>query len=202
MLDPAHGDLDGNIWVSSGGSFDGAYCWDGSQWKHFPISRNEDGARFHKIRNDHHGRLWFLGLPKFKDTPSIRGPGVFVYENGHFSPWGKDHGVQSRRIFAFDDDDRGRLWFGTVDGIIRWDQEKWQRWQCAQGLRRARVFTLAVDHHGNCWFGHQFNGLGLGCIDSSGQVRYYMTSDGLVNDDVWEVRVDSLGGWRGCQLTW
>ena len=26
-------DPEGNIWASSGGSFDGAFCWDGKSWK-------------------------------------------------------------------------------------------------------------------------------------------------------------------------
>jgi len=186
-------DLDGNIWVSSGGSFDGAYRWDGSTWKHFRVSKNRDGERFHKIRKDRRGRLWFLGLPKDFQPPGREEPGVFVYENNQFTQWGKEHDFPDRRVYAFDEDVEGSLWFGTDRGIARWMSGAWQRWTIAQGLRRDRVFTLAIDRHKSVWFGHQLDGFGLGCIDSSGEVKYFTTSDGLVNDFVWEVRVDSDG---------
>lgn len=186
-------DRDGNIWVSSGGSFDGAYRWDGSTWKHFQISKNKDGARFHKIREDRRGRLWFLGLSKFFQLPGVEEPGVFVYENNQFAEWGKEHDFPDSRVYAFDEDAEGGVWFGTQSGISRWKNGAWQRWTGAQGLRHDRVFTLAIDRHQSVWFGHQVKGFGLGCIDSSGEVRYFTTSDGLVNDFVWEVRVDSQG---------
>jgi PAS domain S-box-containing protein len=186
-------DREGNIWVSSGGSFEGAYRWDGSTWKYFQISKNKVNERFHKIRKDHRGRLWFLGLPSFFDSPGGEEPGVFLYENNQFIEWGKEHGFPDSRVYAFDEDAGGGLWFGTQHGISRWKNGAWQRWTKAQGLCHDRVFTLAIDLHKNVWFGHENNGFGLGCIDSSGEVKYFTTSDGLVSDFVWEVRVDSLG---------
>ncbi len=185
-------DQDGNIWISSGGSFDGAYRWNGTSWKHFQISENKDGARIHKIRVDRSGRLWFLGLSKFGESPAVREPGVFIYEHHHFVDWGREHRLPNSRVYAFDEDGDGGLWFGTNAGILRWKNGTWRTWTMKEGLNNSHVFTLAVDHHKNVWFGHQY-GIGLGCMDSCGTVRYYTTSDGLVNDMVWELRVDSAG---------
>jgi PAS domain S-box-containing protein len=186
-------DRDGNIWVSSGGSFDGAYQWDGSAWKHFTISENKYGARFHKIRADRNGRLWFLGLSKFIEDPVVSEPGTFIYDGVTLSRWKYDNGFSNRKVYAFDEDRQGGLWFGSSGGISRWKNGEWRHWTKAQGLQHYRVFTLVVDRSNNVWFGHQTAGFGLGCIDSSGAVKYFTTSDGLVNDYVWEVRVDAQG---------
>ena len=133
-------DRDGNIWISSGGSFEGAYRWDGSMWKHFQISKKKDSERFHKIRQDQNGRLWFLGLPKFGNPPGGEEPGVFVYEDNQFKEWGKEHNFPDSRVYAFDEDAGGGLWFGTQNGISRWKNGTWQRWTKAQGLRKEQSF--------------------------------------------------------------
>ncbi|MBI5021962.1 MAG: PAS domain S-box protein [Ignavibacteriales bacterium] len=186
-------DMNGCIWVSSGGSFDGAYRWDGSIWKYFTISENKHGARFHKIRTDRRGRLWFLGLSKFVEDPAVSEPGTFIYDGVSSSRWNHDSVFSNRKVYAFDEDMQGGLWFGSSGGISRWRNGQWRHWAKAQGLQHSRVFTLAVDRSNNVWFGHQTLGYGLGCIDSSGAVKYFTTSDGLVNDYVWEVRVDARG---------
>jgi PAS domain S-box-containing protein len=186
-------DRDGNIWISSGGTFSGAYRWDGSTWKHFAVSKSLGGIRIHKIRRDRHGRLWFLGLPTSFQSPGSEEPAVFVLDQDRFTEWAKEHNFPASRVYAFDEDASGGLWFATHAGISRWKDGVWQRWTDAEGLRHNRVFSLAIDQQCNVWFGHQHSGFGLGCIDSSGKIRYITSSDGLINDFVWEVRVDSQG---------
>ncbi len=55
-------DNSGNIWISSGASFEGAFRWDGRKWKHFNEHQGLKCPRVHKIKKDRKGRLWFLGL--------------------------------------------------------------------------------------------------------------------------------------------
>jgi len=186
-------DQDGNIWISSGGSFGGAYRWNGSTWKHFQITADSDESRFHKIRKDRHGRLWFLGISKLTFQPGAKDPGAFVYDGKTFAHWGTEQGLLHGRVYAFAENAAGALWFGTHFGISKWNNGQWQHWTKAQGLRTGHIFTLAVDRHNNVWFGHQASGGGLGCIDSSGKVTYYTTEDGLINDFVRDVQVDSQG---------
>jgi hypothetical protein len=69
----------GDIWISSGSSFDGAYRFDGTGWRHYDISDDPEGVQFHKIRKDRQGRLWFLGLGKTTPLQGAREPGAFVY---------------------------------------------------------------------------------------------------------------------------
>lgn len=184
-------DRDGGIWVSSGGGFDGAWRWDGNRWEHVPIADGPDGARFHRIRRDRQGRLWFLGLARRYEGRNTRQPGVFLLDGNEFIPWGRVHDFPNVRVYDMAEDAAGGLWFGTQDGLFCWREGVWRRWATAEGLRHNRVFTLAADRRGRLWIGHQ-QPIGLGMIDSAGVVRYHTVADGLVNDAVWEVRVDSL----------
>ncbi len=184
-------DRDGSVWISSGGSFNGAYRWDGKRWKHFQIDNDSVETRFHKIRKDRDGNLWFLGISKLANPPEAQNPGAFMYDGKKFIRWGTEHGLLHGRVYAFAQSVDGALWFGTHLGICKWKHGEWKHWTKAQGLRTDHIFTLAVDKRNNVWFGHQVYGFGLGCIDSSGRVRYYTKSAGLINDFVWEVKADS-----------
>jgi PAS domain S-box-containing protein len=48
-----------------------------------------------------------------------------------------------------------------------------------------------VDRSNTLWFGDQQNG--LGSIDDKGTVKYYTTDDGLVDNRIWDLKVDAKG---------
>src|SRR5260370_34214542 len=96
-------DDDGKIWISSGSSFDGAYCFDGIRWRHYDVSDDPDGVQFHKIRKDREGRLWFLGLGKITPLQGAKEPGAFVYEKGVFTHWGREWGLSGSNVYSFDE---------------------------------------------------------------------------------------------------
>lgn len=74
-------DYNGNIWISSGSEFTGAYRWDGKRWQHLPILQHGLGVYIHKIECDEEGRLWFLGLSKGWDKEPTANAGVYVFED-------------------------------------------------------------------------------------------------------------------------
>ncbi len=200
-------DRDGGVWISSGSSFNGAYRWDGRTWTHFDIAGGGAGGHFHKIRLDRYGRLWFLGIGKVSPIVQKKDPGAYVYAGGTFHRWGKEEGLLDARVYAFADGSDGSLWFGTSGALSRWkprvfdpmhpvlpraSEGTWTHWTTDQGLRVNRVFALAVDREDRAWFGdHSITGFGLGFIDRNDSVRYYTSDDGLVNDNIWDVRIGS-----------
>ena len=193
-------DDEGNIWISSGHAFDGAYRWDGRQWRHYGLRDGLDAGSIHKIRKDSNGRLWFLGLYRkdFDDRNVEQEPGPYIFEKGVFSPWGYNQGLPSARYYAFEEGADGSFWFGTSDGMIRWTpdpqgREKGSitRWTTKNGaLSNSRVFTLALDRNRTLWFGDRWSGLGYVKNDT---VRYLTTSEGLVSNDVWSITIDASG---------
>lgn len=186
-------DREGNIWISSGGSFNGAYRWDYRKWQFYSVTKDTSGGRFHKIRKDRKGRLWFLGLSKSPHLKDAIDPGAYVYESGVFTKWGTSEGLLHDRVYSFAEDSCGSLWFGTRFGISKWHNHQWTHWTVNDGLQSGVIFTLTIDSSNNVWFGHGGNGAGLGVIDTSRTIKYFTSADGLINDYVYDLRVDVFG---------
>jgi len=184
-------DEEGGIWVSSGAAFEGAYRWDGTRWRHFGVADGLEALRVHKIRKDRRGRLWFLGMsPMTGFDPGEDQPGAFVYDGGTFTPWGPDQGLLHGRVYDFAEAADGTLWFATLRGLSRWRDGDWTHWTMADGLRKGRIVTIALDRDDQLWFGDQVSGLGY----IRDERPHYLTStDGLINDEVQEIRLGSMG---------
>jgi PAS domain S-box-containing protein len=183
-------DAAGDVWVSSGSSFRGAFRWDGRAWRRFGRADGLADAYVHRVALDRGGRLWFLGLPEAGDAGS-RGPGVFVREGGRIRRWGPDTALPSRRVFAFAEGLDGARWFGTAAGLSRWRAGQWTHWTAAEGLRGRGVFTLVVDDSSDVWFGDRSGGLGR--VDRNDRLTYLTERDGLIDDAVWDLRFDARG---------
>ena len=180
-------DNEGVIWLASGSLIGpkGVFAWDGRDWRHPGAESLLGSAHVHRIQKDRHGRLWFLVLD---GAPTDGGAGLVVLDGGRFVDWGREHGYPNVRPYAVSEGPDGALWFGTMDGILRWKDGVWLSLKPGDGLRDARVFTLTVDEQGRVWFGHQRKGLG---VLENGKVRYLTRADGLPSEDVWELRLDS-----------
>ena len=184
-------DNEGGIWLGSGNSFKGTFRWYNNQWEHFPILNNDDGVYIHKIRKDHKGRLWFLGLSPSPFTSKEQQPGAYVFESGKFTRWSTAEGLIHGRVYSFVEGKDGAFWFATIGGISKWKNGKWKHWTSDQGLISNRIFTVVIDSSNQLWFADQFNGIGT--INAHDEIHYYSTSDGLISAKVWELCVASNG---------
>lgn len=184
-------DADGSIWISSGSGFDGAFRWDGADWKHFGVEHGLGARKIHRIQKDRQGRLWFLGIGD-GFTRADQEPGAYMYSDGRFTHWGPNEGLPNGRVYAFDQGPDGAFWFGTADGLCRWKDGVWKIWRnSSDGILDPRIFTLTVDRNNWVWFGHQVGG--LEALDEHFGHHYYSAEDGLIGDDVWEVQSDKKG---------
>lgn len=183
-------DSSGNVWVSSGSSITGALRWDGVRWRHFGVNDGLSAQRVHKIVKDRLGRLWFLGLGGDESNPASE-PGAFLYTGGRFIRWGVAQGLPSGRVYAFSQGGDGALWFGTLAGLSRLKDSTWTHWRHSSGLKEERIFTIATDGAHNVWFSDRENGLGY--IDDHGVPKFLTTADGLINNEVWDIKVDEGG---------
>jgi signal transduction histidine kinase/ligand-binding sensor domain-containing protein len=185
-------DREGNIWIGSGLSFEGAYRWDGRSWRHFGPADGLTARLVHKIVVTRSGQLWFLGIAPGPITKSLYAePGAFRYSEGTFHRTSTAEGLLDGRVYALVEDRNGALWFGTLTGLSRLSHGSWKYWMTRSELARFQVFTLAVDSTNQIWLGQKW--AGVGCIDSTGLVRYYTVNDGLVSDRVWDLLVDAEG---------
>lgn len=187
-------DRHGNVWISSGSQFPGAFRWDGKQWKHFSICEDSLRPYIHRIIRDRSDRLWFCGLDKLGGNVEGPQPGAYVLENGTFSRWGTEKGLLNGRVYSVAEGLDGALWFGTFEGISRWNNGRWRHWTRDNGLKSNRIFVLIVVQDGTLWFGHSGTvNAGLGFIDKEEQVRYRTTSDGLIDNVIWDLAEDQGG---------
>lgn len=186
-------DAEGGVWVSSGGTFSGAYRWYGGEWRHYGAAAGLDAPRIHRIETDARGHLWFLGLAKLFGRP---GPGAFEYDGRGFRRWGTAEGLLHGAVYAFTEAADGARYFGTMAGISRWRDGQWTHWTREDGLSAQRVFSLAVDTGGRLWFTHNLQRAYLGYIDTADRVRY--VDPDLVSGQVWEVVAAASGAvWAG-----
>ncbi len=49
----------------------------------------------------------------------------------------------------------GNLWFGTWEGVSRYDGEQFVTFTTEDGLAHNRVYCILQDGEGNLWFGTQ-----------------------------------------------
>jgi PAS domain S-box-containing protein len=182
-------DNDGNIWISSGSTFFGAFRWDGSTWKHFDVDGPGNKVFIHKIRKDRQGRLWFLGVGAYFTYG--KQPGAFMYSGGKFQQWGERQGLLFGRVYSFAESEDGGLWFGTLNELSCWKNGKWTHWACRKDIDIALIFTIAVDHENNVWFADRYSK--VGCYHPNGLFTYYTARSELPDSVVWDIQVDSAG---------
>lgn len=177
-------DDSGRIWISSGYAFDGAYRWNGKEWKYFSVRSDSGEVRIHRIRKDRQGNLWFLGMASRSQITSDSQPGAFKFDGRSFVRWGTGDGLLHGRVYAFSEGPDGSYWFGTLKGLSRWKQGTWSHWTQERGLISPRIFSVYADGNG-VWFSDQFNGLGR--VDAEGRISYLNERDGLIDNEVWDL---------------
>ncbi|MBI5021687.1 MAG: PAS domain-containing protein [Ignavibacteriales bacterium] len=214
-------DAEGSIWIGSGFSFMGAFRFDGRSWNHVTIGTPDDSVLVHKIRKDLQGNLWFLGLGK--NAQDKKQPGTLCFHEGSFSKWGVEEGLINGRVYDFVEGQDGALWFATFGGISRWipsvehstasaskDRSgisstvqrvrngTWTHWTIAKGLKENRITSIVVDKENSVWFGSNYppgpyQSIGIGRIDSLGDVQYFNSIEGTIGDNIWDINIDSTG---------
>jgi PAS domain S-box-containing protein len=63
--------------------------------------------------------------------------------------------VIDRPIYCIVEDTRGRIWFGTDAGVVRWDGQRLDRFTAQDGLIGSETNrdAMILDSHGNIWIG-------------------------------------------------
>jgi len=184
-------DLDGNVWVSSGLSFQGAWRWDGSEWKHFGEAEGLPAGRIHRIHRDGSGHLWFLSTGLAEGDRASQA-GAYRYDGASWLKWLPTPDKPYRRVYAFAEDAVGAYWFATYFGVSRWKAGHWRHWNTGSELGSiSAMFAIAVDAKGRAWAADRQTGLWR--INRDDSVSHFTVADGLSSNEVWDLETDGEG---------
>ena len=104
-----------------------------------------------------------------------------------------DNGLAGNIVQAIWEDGRGRVWFGTENGLSRYDGQAWQTYRTDDGLLDNNVWSISGD--GDAVWCATSSGLS---VFENGRWRSFSTADGLPGNDVRAVAVARDGTvWAG-----
>ncbi|MBX7221961.1 MAG: protein kinase [Blastocatellia bacterium] len=174
----------GGVWVAT---LDGV-CFLGE--KGVTCYRVADGLSSNNTNHvviDRYGRVWCATF----------GGGLCRLENGHWTVFSTANGLPNDYLTALMLDEEGNLWGGTwLNGAFRFSHEAFVNYPASSGLSAGIVSGLAEAADGTIWIS-SING-GLSSLSSTGKIRKYRTTDGLLEEVLWCLYQDSKGRiWTG-----
>lgn len=182
-------DADGNIWFGTNGH--GLGKFDGAK---FTIYTTKDGLSNEYVRSITQGLDGDIWIGTF-------GGGInrlhFESDSVIVSVFNKEQGsIQSNRVRATMRDSKGKLWFGTDEGLCSTDGENWDCITAKDGLSHKRVLVLYEDKLENLWVGTQS---GVNKMTADGFVSYSV-KEGLAHERIRGITQDEQGNmWFGTQ---
>jgi ligand-binding sensor domain-containing protein/signal transduction histidine kinase len=89
--------------------------------------------------------------------------GVSHLSNGQIANFNSTSGLIANAVTAIDEDNTGRLWFGTPDGVSSLQHGRWRSFTDRSGLPSTGVASLLSSNTGGMWIG---TNSGLSFIDN------------------------------------
>ena len=113
---------------------------------------------------------------------------------GAWHSFGTTDGLQGGLVRGIVPDRSGMLWFGTQDGLHRFDGQFFTQYTTRDGLVGNEVTALFLDDHGDLWIGTSG---GLSRFDGETYTQY-TTRDGLIDNEVLAIAATASGDlWIG-----
>ena len=107
----------------------------------------------------------------------------------------KKDGLIGDTITTIFEDSKGNLWFGTTNGVSRYDGKAFQNFTQIDGLALDTVGAILEDSRGTLWFGTgRWNVEGKGVSRYDGKTfQNFTTEDGLADNTVKDIFEDKEG---------
>ncbi len=178
-------DINNNaLWVATDG---GIYYFQEEKFKSYKMADGLSSERVSSIRVDKYGRVWC----------GTYGGGICRLEKGQFTVFNHKNGLPDDFITAHTQDYEGNIWWGTQrNGVFHFFSEKISNYTSSSGIGEGTISGLAQAKDGTLWFS-SFS-TGLVSLNPNGVTNTYGIKDGLLEEELWAVFVDSRGRiWTG-----
>lgn len=159
---------DGYLWI---GGYGGLVRYDGREFCNY--STEESGLTSSAIRalfEDRDGNLWVGTNDK----------GVFLYENGVFSPCAAPESDLLRSIRCFAQDTDGTVFVGTSTGLAKIGTDNRLLPVALDALGEKTIYNLSTDQHGALW---GTAGAGLAFAIKDGELAYLFEPGDLSDEE-------------------
>ena len=177
-------DSKGNIWI---GTEDGGVAkYNGRE---FIVYNADNGLvgnnEINEIFEDHKGNIWVR----------TRAEGISKINKNSITNFTQENGLPSNEVLSGFVDSKGRIWFGTLKGIVIFDGKEKQTITTEEGLSNNIVRDIIEDKNNNYWIATQGGGL----VKYNGkEFVSYTTEDGLSSDIIFKLLEDTDGNiWIG-----
>ena len=156
------------------------------------------------IRRSANGALQRFGIREGLPDPSVRAlwvdhdgniwagtnNGMARLQGNRFVTSLQDNPEDGDGIRCLFEDREGDLWIGANGGLSRWRNDIFMVYGKPEGLPSDASNVVFQDRAGRIWIG--FNDLGM-MLFSGAQPRRYTISDGLPDNDIFQIREDQKG---------
>jgi signal transduction histidine kinase/ligand-binding sensor domain-containing protein len=117
---------------------------------------------------------------------------TFLAEGYSMRVWQTEDGLPQNSVYSAVQTKDGYLWFGTYNGLARFDGERFQTFNSANtpGLRDRRIASLFEDGQGTLWIGHES---GVITRYREGRFEPFVLSSGTIGEKVIGLGSDTQG---------
>jgi ligand-binding sensor domain-containing protein len=178
-------DRTGNLWI---GTNDGLSKYYGKQFTHFNSSMGFSPGVYFGLTIDKAGKLWGGvyggGVNRFdgnsithytteqglgsnnvmcflEDSNNLwigtKGDGVTKYDGASFIQF--ENFQSHTAVFSMLKDSKGNIWFGTNEGLEKYDGKNLAHFGVAQGLSSKSIISICEDKKGNLWLGTEYDSM-------------------------------------------
>jgi ligand-binding sensor domain-containing protein len=145
------------------------------------------------IAIDKQGNKWF----------ATNGNGaVKLDKNNNWYMYSTSDGLADNNVYAVVEDDYNNLWFGTANGLTKFDGLNWTTYTTSDGLADNHVYSIAIDIQGNKWFGTNGGATKFDNINWTSFTYNGDQSNGIAGNGVVSITIDKkdtkwFGTWGG-----
>ncbi|MBE0661435.1 MAG: response regulator [Bacteroidales bacterium] len=186
------GDNSGSLWIGTWGG--GLSKYDGNGIVEFAAKQGLPVKTVYAVSEDKDGNLWMGGneggIAKFEFDWHEKIENILPVGNAGFLNFTTSQGFTDQDVLAMIIDKNGSLWFGSDDGLSKYDGRSVITYSPKHGLVDNKVVSLKEDSKGNIWIG-TFEG-GLSRFDGK-SFKNYTIEQGLVHNTVWNIHEDNSG---------